>query len=151
MTIQEQEILLVEDNDDDAQLIAAAFSRSKIRNPLIRVRDGEEAFDYLFGGGQQGSLPAVVLLDLGLPKISGFEVLRRIRKDRRTEHLPVVILTSSDHDEDRLRAYDHFANSYLLKSVNKDQFALTANQLVGNLMNSLERSAALQEKLTRTT
>ncbi len=151
MMIQDQAILLVEDSDDDAELMVIAFNRSKIANPLIRVRDGQEALDYLFGGGPQGSLPAVVLLDLGLPKISGVEVLKRIRKDSRTEHLPVVILTSSDHDEDRLRAYDHFANSYVLKSINKDQFTLTANQLVANLMNSLERSAALQEKLTRST
>jgi two-component system response regulator len=149
MIIQEQAILLVEDNDEDAELIVMAFKRAKISNPVIRVRDGEEALDYLFGGGQQKGLPAVVLLDLGLPRISGFELLRTIRKDRRTENLPAVILTSSDHDRDRVRAYGDLANSYVLKSLNKDQFVLTADQLVRNLMNNLERSAALQEKLTR--
>jgi two-component system, response regulator len=153
MKVREQAILLVEDNDDDAELIAMAFNRSKITNPLIRVRDGEAALDYLFERGQQqggnGPMPAVVLLDLGLPKIGGLDVLKAVRKDRRTEHLPVIVLTSSEHDIDRVRAFDNLANSYVRKSVNKDQFVATARQLVTSLMNSLERSAAFEEKLAR--
>ncbi len=99
MMIQEQTILLVEDNDDDAELAAMAFHRAKITNPLIRARDGVEALDYLFGRGKHAErdisdLPAVTLLDLNLPKVSGLEVLKAIRADERTKHLPIVILNS---------------------------------------------------------
>jgi two-component system response regulator len=134
MMIQEQTILLVEDNDDDAELAAMAFHRAKITNPLIRVRDGLEALDYLFGRGKHAErdvtdLPAVTLLDLKLPKISGLDVLKAIRADERTKHLPIVILTSSNEDKDRLGAYDQFANSYVLKPVDYDQFVASALQL----------------------
>jgi two-component system response regulator len=134
MMIQEQTILLVEDNDDDAELAAMAFHRAKITNPLIRVRDGLEALDYLFGRGKHSErdvsdLPAVALLDLKLPKISGLDVLKAIRADERTKHLPIVILTSSNEDKDRLGAYDQFANSYVLKPVDYDQFVTSALQL----------------------
>src|SRR4030081_1692035 len=134
MMIQEQTILLVEDNDDDAELAAMAFHRAKITNPLIRARDGVEALDYLFGRGKHAErnisdLPAVTLLDLKLPKVSGLEVLKAIRADERTKHLPIVILTSSNEEKDRLSAYDHFANSYVLKPVDYDQFEAAALQL----------------------
>jgi two-component system response regulator len=134
MMIQEQTILLVEDNDDDAELAAMAFHRAKITNPLIRVRDGLEALDYLFGRGKHAErdvshLPAITLLDLKLPKISGLDVLKAIRADERTKHLPIVILTSSNEDKDRLGAYDQFANSYVLKPVDYDQFVASALQL----------------------
>jgi two-component system response regulator len=134
MMMQEQTILLVEDNDDDAELAAMAFQSAKITNPLIRVRDGIEALDYLFGRGKHaardvGDQPALTLLDLKLPKVSGLQVLKAIRADERTKHLPVVILTSSNEDKDRLGAYDHFANSYVLKPVNYDQFVASALQL----------------------
>ena len=134
MMIQEQTILLVEDNDDDAELAALAFHRAKITNPLIRARDGVEALDYLFGRGKHAKrdvsdLPAVALLDLNLPKVSGLEVLKAIRADERTKHLPIVILTSSNEDKDRLGAYDHFANSYVIKPVDFEQFAASALQL----------------------
>ena len=110
--IDEQTILLVEDNDDDADLTVMAFHRAKITNPLIRARDGVEALDYLFGRGQHAGrdvcgLPAVTLLDLNLPNVSGLEVLKAIRADERTKHLPIIVLTSSNEDKDRLRAYDH--------------------------------------------
>jgi two-component system response regulator len=132
--IQEQTILLVEDSDDDAELAVRAFDRAKITNPLVRVRDGVEALDYLFGQGQYAhrdvsDLPAVTLLDLKLPKVSGLEVLKAIRADERTKHLPIVILSSSNEDKDRLSAYDHFANSYVLKPVDYDQFVAAALQL----------------------
>jgi two-component system response regulator len=134
MMIQEQTILLVEDNDDDAELAVRAFHRAQITNPLIRARDGVEALDYLFGRGKHAGrdvrdLPAVTLLDLNLPKINGLEVLQAIRSDERTNHLPVVILTSSNEDKDRLGAYDHFANSYVIKPVDYDQFVAAALQL----------------------
>jgi two-component system response regulator len=134
MTAREQAIFLVEDNDDDAELALIAFSRAKLVNPLVRVRDGVEALDYLFGRGKHAErnaseLPAVVLLDLKLPKLSGLEVLKAIRADERTKRLPVVILTSSNEERDRLGAYDHFANSYVLKPVDYEQFEAAALQL----------------------
>jgi two-component system, response regulator len=134
MTVHEQPVLLVEDNDDDAELAVMAFSRAKVVNPLVRMRDGVEALDYLFGRGKHAErnasdLPAVVLLDINLPKLNGLEVLKTIRADERTKRLPVVILTSSNEERDRLSAYDHFANSYVLKPVDYDQFVTAASQL----------------------
>ncbi len=126
MMVREQAIFLVEDNDDDAELAVMAFDRARLVNPLVRARDGVEALDYLFGRGKHAErdvseLPAVVLLDIKLPKLSGLEV--------RTKRLPIVILTSSNEDRDRLAAYDHFANSYVLKPVDYDQFIAAARQL----------------------
>jgi two-component system response regulator len=127
-------IFLVEDNDDDAELAVLAFQRAKLVNPLVRARDGVEALDYLFARGAHSErnaseLPSVVLLDINLPKIDGLDVLKAIRADERTKRLPVVILTSSSHDRDRLAAYNHFANSYVLKPVDYDQFVAAALQL----------------------
>lgn len=134
MTVEEQTILLVEDNDDDAELTVRALKRANIKNPLVRSRDGVEALDFLFGRGKHAgrdvrNLPAVALLDINMPKISGFEVLKEIRADERTRHLPVVVLTSSNEDKDRLKAYTHFANSYVIKPVDYDQFVTAASQL----------------------
>jgi two-component system response regulator len=129
-----QPILLVEDNDDDAELTVMAFRAAHIANSVERARDGVEALDYLFARGLHSGRstavqPAVVLLDLKLPRLSGIEVLKAIRADPRTKHLPVVILTSSVEDKDRLAAYHHSANSYVQKPVDYDQFVTTANQL----------------------
>jgi two-component system response regulator len=134
MMTDDQTILLVEDNDDDADLTVMAFQRAKITNPLIRARDGVEALDYLFGRGKYArrdacDLPAVTLLDLDLPNLSGLEVLKSIRADERTKHLPIVVLTSSNESKDRLGAYNHFANSYVVKPVDYDQFVAVAQQL----------------------
>jgi two-component system, response regulator len=134
MIPREQIIFLVEDNDDDAELAVLAFKRAKLVNPLVRARDGVEALDYLFARGKfadrnVADLPAVVLLDINLPKRDGLEVLEAIRADERTKRLPVVILTSSNQDRDRLQAYNHFANSYVLKPVDYDQFVEAALQL----------------------
>jgi two-component system response regulator len=127
-------ILLVEDSDDDAELTARAFNRANVKNPLVRVRDGQEALDYLFGCGAYArrdvrDLPAITLLDINMPKISGVDVLKAIRADERTRHLPVVVLTSSNEDQDRVNAYTHFVNSYILKPVDYDQFVKVAAQL----------------------
>lgn len=121
-------ILLVEDNPDDEALTMRALKKSNIRNEVVVARDGAEALDYLFGGvgayagRESGDLPAVVLLDLNLPKISGLEVLKSIRSDERTKFLPVVILTSSKEDEDLQEGYRQGANSYVRKPVNFDEF-----------------------------
>lgn len=127
-------IFLVEDNDDDAELAERAFKRAKIVGPLVRARDGVDALDYLFGRGKYAErnlsdLPTVTLLDLKLPKVNGLEVLKAIRADERTKHLPVVILTSSNNDNDRIGAYSNFANSYVLKPVDYDEFVAAASQL----------------------
>jgi two-component system response regulator len=134
MMTHKQPILLVEDSDEDAELTSRAFHRARIANPLIRARDGVEALDYLFGRGKHAEgdvseLPVVTLLDLNLPMVSGLEVLKAIRADHRTKHLPVVILTSSREDKDRLSAYDHSANSYVVKPVDYGQFAASVVQL----------------------
>jgi len=131
---KQQVILLVEDNDDDAELTAMAFREAKIANPLLRVEDGVEALDYLFGRGKHASrnradLPAVVLLDLNLPRLGGLEVLAALRADEQSKHLPVVVLTSSTEEKDRMQAYRHHANSYVQKPVDYDQFVEAARQL----------------------
>lgn len=127
-------ILLVEDNPDDELLTLDAFESNNINNDIIVARNGVEALDYVFGTGvyegrDPTDFPAVVLLDLKLPKIEGLEVLRRIRTDERTRLMPVVILTSSIEEEDRLRAYGLGANSYVRKPVDFDVFVKTAGQM----------------------
>ncbi|MHB1333710.1 MAG: response regulator [Sulfuriferula sp.] len=132
--MSDKPILLVEDNPDDEALTIHALKSNKIGNVVIVARNGVEALDYLFGtGAYEGRgpqlLPAVVLLDLKLPKIDGLEVLRRIRSEARTQLLPVVILTSSTEDEDRLKGYALGANSYVRKPVDFDEFVRAAGQL----------------------
>ncbi len=126
-------ILIVEDDPDDEALLLRALKKANISNGINVVRDGAEALDYLFKTGpyadRGGGNPAVVLLDLKLPKIDGLEVLRRIREDDRTRHQPVVILTSSDEQEDMTRGYELGANSYVRKPVEFDSFAQAVTQL----------------------
>lgn len=127
-------ILLVEDNPDDELLTLDALSANRIGNEVVVARNGVEALDYMFGTGKFAGrdledMPAVVLLDLKLPKIDGLEVLRRIRADQRTQFQPVVILTSSNEDEDRLKGYTLHANSYVRKPVDFDEFLRAAGQL----------------------
>ena len=127
-------ILLVEDDDADAELASRAFQRAKVITPLVRVRDGVEALDYFFARGKHArrdarDLPVFVLLDLNIPKISGLKVLEAIRADDRTRHLPVIILTSSGEEKDRLAAYKHFANSYVVKPIDYDQFVSALQQI----------------------
>ncbi|HYQ05161.1 MAG TPA: response regulator [Polyangiaceae bacterium] len=124
-------ILLIEDNDDDADLTEMAFRDANISNPIVRVRDGVEALALLHGNGaaSPAPLPVVVLLDLKLPKVGGIEVLKSIRASDATRHLPVVVLTSSDEDRDRIEAYAHFANSYVRKPVDYDAFVAASREL----------------------
>ncbi|MGA7949032.1 MAG: response regulator [Thiobacillaceae bacterium] len=132
--MKEKTILLVEDNPDDEALTLHALENNKIGNKVYVARNGVEALDYLFCTGSHAGrdaedLPAVVLLDLKLPKIDGLEVLRRIRADDRTRLLPVVLLTSSNEEEDRLKGYSLGANSYVRKPVDFDAFMHAAGQL----------------------
>lgn len=123
-------ILLIEDNDDDAELTEMAFREANISNPIVRVKDGVEAMALLHESGTSGHpLPVVVLLDLKLPRVGGIEVLKSIRASDATKHLPVVVLTSSDEDRDRIEAYAHFANSYVRKPVDYDAFVAASRGL----------------------
>jgi two-component system, response regulator len=127
-------ILLVEDNPDDEALTLRALKKNQIANDLVVVHDGVQALDYLFGQGSFAGrdtrvMPQVVLLDLKLPKLDGFGVLQRLRQDERTKLLPVVILTSSNEERDRLHGYDCGANSYVRKPVDFDAFVTAAGQL----------------------
>jgi two-component system, response regulator len=121
-------VLLVEDNPSDVGLTRRAFKKHRIRNELVVVEDGQEALDYLFGAGayagrDTSEMPAVILLDLKLPKVEGLEVLKSIRAHDLTRRLPVVILTSSREDQDVAMSYDLGANSYIRKPVDFHQFA----------------------------
>lgn len=127
-------ILLVEDNPDDVELTLRALSKNNITNEVVVVRDGVEALDYLFGAGKHSgrdasAVPAVILLDLKLPKVGGLEVLRRLRSDSRTRLVPVVILTSSKEQEDLVNGYSLGANSYVRKPVDFIQFTEAVRQL----------------------
>ena len=134
MSVAVPAILLVEDSDDDAALAAIAFKNARITNPLVRARHGEEALDYLLARGAHAGrpvddLPAVVLLDLNMPVLDGIAVLKAVRADQRIGHIPIVVLTSSNEDRDRLAAYQHRCNSYVRKPVDFGQFLEAAQQL----------------------
>lgn len=127
-------ILLVEDNPDDEALTLRALQMNKIQNEVIVARDGVQALDYLFGTGKYAGrdvreTPAVMLLDLKLPKVDGLEVLKRVRAQESMRLLPVVILTSSKEDQDVLSSYSLGCNSYVRKPVDFDEFIKAANQL----------------------
>lgn len=127
-------IPLVEDNADDELLTLRALKRNNIKNEVVVARDGVQALEYLLGdentrGLSHAHLPEVVLLDLKLPKLDGLEVLRRLRADTRTKLLPVVILTSSNEERDRMMGYNLGANSYVRKPVDFEQFTEAVRQL----------------------
>jgi CheY-like chemotaxis protein len=128
MTSHLKTILLVEDTEDDIVLTQRAMKKSKILNDLAIARDGQEALDYLFcqgahAGRNKNETPAVILLDLKLPKVDGMQVLQRLRSDPALKYVPVVILTSSKEQEDLLNGYKFGANSYIRKPVDFEQFA----------------------------
>lgn len=118
------EILLVEDNPGDVRLTKEAFKEGKIRNNLHVARDGKEALDFLKKrNGYKGAIrPDLILLDLNLPKLDGREVLMKIKNDRSLKRIPVVILTTSDNEKDVLDSYDRYANCYITKPVELEQF-----------------------------
>src|SRR5437588_5109371 len=123
-------ILLVEDNPDDEELVLRSLRKANIANDVQVAHDGVEALDMLYGPNANGAeLPAVVLLDLKLPKLGGFEVLRAIRAKPETRFLPVVILTSSSEDEDMVKSYENGANSYVRKPVDFGEFATAVQRL----------------------
>ncbi len=121
-------ILLVEDDPDHADLAVRALEKNRVADKVVVARDGEEALSHLFGG-QSSEIPAMVLLDLKLPRMSGFEVLRRIRENEMTRFLPVVVLSSSDEDADLLRSYELGVNSYILKPVSFTDFVEVTRQV----------------------
>ena len=127
-------ILLVEDNANDEILTIRALKKNNIMNEVIVARDGVQALDYLFAEGEHegrdiNDQPQVILLDLKLPKIDGHEVLKRIKSDDRTKMLPVVVLTTSNEDQDLISSYKLGANSYIRKPVDFDQFIKAVGQL----------------------
>jgi two-component system, response regulator len=127
-------ILLVEDNPSDVALTQRALEKSRVANELVIAEDGQEALDYLWGAGayaerDTSDLPALMLLDLKLPRMPGLEVLRRVRADSRTRRLPVVILTTSREERDLAGGYDLGVNSYVSKPVDFTKFAAAVEQL----------------------
>ena len=127
-------ILLVEDNPDDEALTLRALKKNHIGNEIVVARDGVEALDYVFAQGAHSGRdlshqPEVILLDLKLPKIDGHEVLEKIRADKRTRRIPVVILTTSNEEHDIASSYDNGANSYIRKPVDFEQFIDAIKQM----------------------
>jgi two-component system response regulator len=130
----EIEVILVEDNPDDAYLTIMALKKHNLANRMVHLKDGAEALDFIYGTGQYngkviGNNPRVILLDLKMPKVNGMEVLQRIKSDETTKSIPVVILTSSAEDPDIKRCYELGANSYIIKPVEFDNFSKSVADL----------------------
>jgi len=133
--LDEQMILLVEDNPDDAMLAVRAFKKNRLVTDVVVVCDGAEALDYLYCEGEYSNRdcskqPNIILLDLNLPKLNGLEVLKSIRSDKRTNLLPVIMLTSSIEERDVVDCYGSGANSYIHKPIDFDKFSDMSNQLI---------------------
>jgi two-component system, response regulator len=127
MMTEKPDILLVEDSSSDAELTIRALRKNNIINKLVHLQDGEEALEYIFATGKYadrniGEIPKVVFLDLKMPKISGLEVLRKIKSDERTKSIPVVLLTSSKEENDIVNGYKLGVNSYIVKPVEFENF-----------------------------
>lgn len=134
MEAQEIEIVLVEDNPDDAGLTIRALKKQNLANNLVHLKDGEEALNFFFSQGEYkdkplSKTPKVVLLDLKMPKVNGLEVLQKIRADERTKTIPVVVLTSSNEDPDIKECYKLGVNSYIVKPVGFDDFTKVVAEL----------------------
>jgi two-component system, response regulator len=132
--VNDSAILLVEDNQSDVDLTRRALEKRRIANDLVVVRDGQEALDYLFGTGDYvgrdlSEMPSFILLDINLPRVDGLTVLRAIRADPRTQFLPVVVLTTSQEEQDRVTSYQLGANSYIRKPVDFLQFLDAVGQM----------------------
>ncbi len=130
---REFEIIIVEDDPNDAELITRSLKKHNLANKLVLLKDGAEALDFLFGKGSfaqtDDGKPRLILLDLKLPKVNGIEVLRKIKSEERTRKIPVVILTSSREDRDLKDAYDLGVNSYVTKPIQFDEFAKAVSEL----------------------
>lgn len=127
ITVEELDILLVDDDPNDVEITLRALKKNNLTNRVHVVKDGEEALDFIFGTGTHAGRdvkkrPKVILLDLKLPKVDGIEVLRRIRKDNSTKSIPVVVLTSSREERDIVETYELGVNSYIVKPVNFEKF-----------------------------
>jgi two-component system response regulator len=134
MGVNKVDIILVEDNPDDAELTRRALKKSGIVNCLTHLKDGEEALDFIFCKGTWSDRlsienPKLILLDLKMPKVDGIEVLRQVKSDDRTKMIPVVILTSSNEDKDIAKCYDLGANSYIVKPVEIESFFRAVSNL----------------------
>lgn len=134
MIYQEVEVLIVEDNEEDAELTLRALKKHHLANNVVHLIDGEQALDFIFARGNYSGrtisqMPKVILLDLKMPKVSGLEVLEAVKADPRTKVIPVVILTSSEEDPDVKRSYELGANSYIVKPVEFDNFSKTVADL----------------------
>jgi CheY-like chemotaxis protein len=127
------DILLVEDNPDDIELTLRAFRRSRVKNRIHVVRDGQEALDYIYHEGgykeKKAPTPGLILLDIRLPRVDGLEVLRRLKSDPRFKKIPIVVLTTSNRDPDIARSYELGANSYIVKPVTSDKFMETIQKI----------------------
>lgn len=125
-------ILLIEDNEDHAELVKRSFEDNAVANKIRHLRDGEEAYKFLFENMaiyEEDNMPNLILLDLRLPKIDGMEILKRIKTEEKLKNIPVVILTSSHAEKDLLLAYSNYANSYLVKPLDFSKFTLLMKDL----------------------
>ena len=134
MSVGGVEILLVEDNAQDAELTLYALEKNKLTNRIINARDGAEALEYIFATGRyedrrREEMPCLVLLDIKLPKVDGIDVLKKLKSDPRTRNIPVVMLTSSREERDIIESYRLGVNSYIVKPVDFDQFTDTVRQI----------------------
>jgi len=134
MKLSAMDILLVEDNEDDAELTMRALTNVNVANNLVHVQDGAEALDLLFGRGKYVTsgpvnLPKVILLDIKMPRVNGIEVLRQIKTNEQTKNIPVVIMTSSKEQQDVLNSYNLGVNSYVVKPVEFTSFAKAVSDL----------------------
>ena len=134
MEHEKYDIILVEDNPEDAELMVRSLQKNHLANKLIVLEDGEQALNYIFCRGQYAKrdsdeLPKVIFLDLKLPKVNGLEVLEQVKSNDKTKQIPIVIVTSSKEDPDIEAAYRLGANSYVVKPVDFDKFKKTINQL----------------------
>lgn len=139
--MEKVEILLVEDNQDDAVLTLRALMRKNLANKVYVVQNGEEALDFLFcankyAGRDPQDMPQLTLLDIELPKLNGLEVLRRVRAEERTRQLPIVLFSSSNNEQDMIEGYKNGANSYVCKPVDFDQFVECVQQLSSHWLRS---------------
>lgn len=128
------EILLIEDNPNDAELTIRALKKNNIANNILHIGDGEEALEFFFATGRykdrsENITPKVVILDLKLPKVSGIEVLQKVKSDERTKLIPIVVLTSSKEERDVIESYKYGANSYIVKPVDFNKFAESIKEL----------------------